>query len=674
MKEISLKNTLNPSQYEAVTTINGLLLVVAGAGTGKTRVIEYRVLNLILNGVKPSSILLLTFTRKAAREMLDRASCHNKLCGQVEGGTFHSFAYRIIKKYRQHLGFKGNINFLDEADSADILRLLAGKLGFLEHKLRFPKKDTLRDIISMSINRSQSVKEILDRDYPHFLDLSKDIEKLHKAYIDYKLSHAVVDYDDMLLYAKFLLEKEEILKEVSSKFNYIMVDEFQDTNKLQAEIVYLLGKTHHNVMAVGDDTQSIYSFRGAYYKNMFDFPKVFAKCKIVKLEHNYRSSQQILDVANAVIEAGGQKYTKVLFTMNKEGETPQLNFFKDAYQEADFIANKIKEFYDSGSELSSIGVLYRSNHHSLPLQLALSKMGMPFVVYGGLRFIETAHVKDVLSFLKIFQNRRDELAWNRILTLFDGIGPRTAEKIYRVIKNKPTLDSAFNEFLCDHKISQPLTRFLKLWHKINKDGLSISEKLIAIKDFYYPIMKKKFDDYHLRNDDLKALIQVSSEYRNIEEFLVDFVALEAPERSVVSVSRKKTDEKPVVLSTIHSAKGLEWKVVFVISLMEGCLPVSYSMEDAESIEEERRLFYVAVTRAKSKLFLSMHNQGQNGGIFSFNRLSRFVNEKKVLDRLSVDYSRLDSFDSNDNYSALRNIDVNEDESLVLKKLYDYFDY
>lgn len=671
---MNLKNTLNPSQYEAVTTIAGPLLVVAGAGTGKTRVIEYRVLNLILNGVKPSSILLLTFTRKAAKEMLDRASCHNKLCRQVEGGTFHSFAYRIIKKYRQHLGFKGNINFLDEADSADVLHLLAGKLGLLEHKVRFPKKDTLRNIISMSINRSQGVKEILDRDYPHFLDLSKDIERLHKAYIDYKLSHTVVDYDDMLLYSKFLLEKEEILKEVSSKFNYIMVDEFQDTNKLQAEIVYLLGRIHHNVMAVGDDTQSIYSFRGAYYKNMFDFPKVFAKCKIIKLEHNYRSSQQILDVANAVIEAGGQKYTKALFTMNKEGEMPQLNFFKDAYQEADFIADRIKRFYDDGSELSSIGVLYRSNHHSLPLQLALSKLGIPFMVYGGIRFIETAHVKDVLSFLKIFQNKRDELAWNRILMLFDGIGPRTAERIYRAIENSPSLELAFKEFLSDHKISQPLTRFLRLSRKISDKELSLSEKLSIIRDFYFPIMKNKFDDYHLRNDDLKALVQVSSEYRTTEEFLVDFVALEAPERSAVSISQKKIDEKPVVLSTIHSAKGLEWGSVFVISLMEGCLPVSYSMEDAESIEEERRLFYVAVTRAKSKLFLSMHNQGQNGGIFSFNRLSRFVNEKKVLDRLSVDYNRFEGVDSDENYSTLRNIDVNEDESMVLKRLYDHFDY
>jgi DNA helicase-2/ATP-dependent DNA helicase PcrA len=526
----------------------------------------------------------------------------------------------------------------------------------------------------MSINRSRDIKRILERDYPHFLDLRDNLEKLHKAYIDYKLKHCLIDYDDMLLYLKFLLEKEEILKEVSSRFNYIMVDEFQDTNKLQAQIIYLLAKLHRNVMAVGDDTQSIYSFRGAYYKNMFDFPKVFPKCKIIKLEHNYRSTQPILDIANSVIETGQEKYTKVLFTVNKQGERPELNFFKDAQGEADFIARKIKKFYDEGIRLSSLGVLYRSNYHSLPLQLALTRLDIPFVVYGGIRFIETAHVKDVLSFLKVRQNKYDELAWYRILMLLDGIGLRTAEKIYQNIINNPTLDSALAEFLSDYKISQPLNRFLRLLHKISNQRLGVGEVLNLVRNFYFPIMKKKFDDYHLRNDDLKALVQVSSEYKTVEDFLADFVALEAPERSTVSITQKKPDERPVVLSTIHSAKGLEWEVVFIISLMEGCLPVSYSMEDIETIEEERRLLYVAVTRAKSKLFLSMHNQGQNGGIFSFNRLSRFINEKNVLDKLSIDYNKFNDLNSEESFATLKNIDVNEDEAVVLKRLYDHFNY
>ena len=672
MRQLDTDKILNPAQQEAVNTLKGPLLVVAGAGTGKTRVIEYRVLNLIQSGINPSSILLLTFTRKAAREMLDRASCHNKLCQRVEGGTFHSFAYKVIKSYRNHLGFKNNITFLDEADSADALHLLATKLGLLDCKIRFPKKRTLKNIISMSINRSQNIKIILEKDYPHFLHFVNDLTKLHKGYIEYKVKQCVIDYDDMLLYLKFLLEKDEILQKISSRLTYIMVDEFQDTNKLQADIVYLLGKIHQNVMVVGDDTQSIYSFRGAYYKNMFDFPKRFPKCKILKLEHNYRSTQPILDVANATIEGEEQKYTKVLFTVKKEGVVPELNFFKDAYQEADFIASKIKQLYDQEIELSSIGVLYRSNHNSLPLQLALSKRDIPFVVYGGIRFIETAHVKDVLSFLKVLQNRQDELAWNRILMLLEGIGPRTAERIYQSIIKSKNLESAFKEYLQDKKISKELKRLLKLFEKIEKERLNIPDKLGSIKDFYVPIMKNKFDDYRIRGDDLKALIQISSEYNTIEDFLVDFVALESPERSMVGRSKRSVDEHPVVLSTIHSAKGLEWEAVFIISLIEGCLPVSYSIDDPESIEEERRLLYVAVTRARSRLFLSMHNQGQNGGIFSFNRLSRFINEKKVLDKLQIDYNKFEKSEGESNLAE--SIDVNQDDSVTLRRLYDYFEY
>lgn len=672
MKNLDFTKILNPSQCEVVNAIDGPLLVVAGAGTGKTRVIEYRVLNLILNGVAPSSILLLTFTRKAAREMLDRASRHNKLCQEVEGGTFHSFAYKVIKKYRKFIGFNNNVSFLDEADSADALHLLATKLGFLDKKLRFPKKSTLRNIISMSINRSQNIKQVLEKDYPHFLDLRNDLEKLHKAYIDYKIHRSLIDYDDMLLYLKFLLENEGILKKISSKYSHVMVDEFQDTNKLQAEIVYLLGKCHNNIMAVGDDTQSIYSFRGAYYKNMFDFPKRFPDCKILKLERNYRSTQPILDVANSVIAGEKKKYTKVLFTVNREGEVPELSFFKDAYKEADFIANKIKQLYDQGIELSCIGVLYRSNHNSLPLQLALSKLDIPFIVYGGMRFIETAHVKDVLSFMKVIHNKSDELAWNRILMLLEGIGPRTAERVFDKIENTHSLGMAFKEFLNDKKLGKGLSKLLKLFKRIDDKNIDIADQLRLIKDFYFPIMKTKFDDYHLRSEDLRALIQISSEYNSIEEFLVDFVALESPERSIVSSAQKKSDERPVVLSTIHSAKGLEWEAVFIISLIDGSLPVSYALEDEESLEEEKRLLYVAVTRAKSKLFLSMHNQGQEGGIFSFNRLSRFINEKQVLDKLYIDYKKFENL--YEDHDPIQEIDINQAESTTLRRIYDYFEY
>ncbi|MFC1753194.1 ATP-dependent helicase [Thermoproteota archaeon] len=674
MKKTNFKEILNPSQYEAVTALDGAYLVVAGAGTGKTRVIEYRVLNLVVNGVDPSSILLLTFTRKAARQMLERASGHNQACLGVDGGTFHSFACKIIKRYREHLGFTNAISFLDESDSQDALHLLATRMGFLDRKIRFPKKSTLRNIISMSINRSKKIKLILEEDYPHFLDLAKDIEKLHKSYIEYKVSRSVIDYDDMLIYLKFLLEKKEILESISSKFKYVMVDEFQDTNKLQADIVFLLGKVHGNVMVVGDDAQSIYSFRGAYYKNMFDFPKRFKKCKILKLEHNYRSTQPILDVANSLIERVSQQYTKVLFTVNKEGKQPELNFFKDAYGEADFVANKIKGINDEGLDFSSVSVLYRSNYIALQLQIVLSRMNIPFVVYGGVRFIETAHVKDVLSFIRILQNRNDEIAWNRILMMLEGVGPRTAERIFQSISRGQSWESIISEFASNKELGKRIKNLSKVLEGIKGKKIVLPEKLSLIKDYYHPIMKKKFDNYPVRSEDLRALIQISSEYKSIEDFLIDFVALEAPERSVSNIMKKEKSESPVILSTIHSAKGLEWDKVFVISLMDGCLPSSYSLEDEEALSEERRLLYVAITRAKSELFLSMHNQGQDGGIFSFNRLSRFINEKSVVDKLKIDYNKFKQEKSFNSFDRMPSIDINEDESVALKRLYEYFDY
>jgi len=307
------------------------------------------------------------------------------------------------------------------------------------------------------------------------------------------------------------------------------------------------------------------------------------------------------------------------------------------------------------------------------LQLALSKIDIPFIVYGGIRFIETAHVKDTLAFLKVVHNYYDELAWNRVLMLLEGIGPKTAEHIYGNIMNFPSVERAFAQYLADSKHKNDLKRLLKLYKEIQSDKIDVCDKLRLIREYYYPIMKRKFDNYHIRNDDLKALVQISSEYKDLEGFLIDFVALEPPEKSVASALQRKNEERPVVLSTIHSAKGLEWDTVFVINLMDGCLPSSYSLEDEDGLAEEQRLLYVAITRAKNRLFLSMHNQGRNGGIFSFNRLSRFVNEKKVLNKLEVNYHEFDEWQDRQ-HDEVDRIDVNEDESVALRRLYDYFDY
>jgi DNA helicase-2/ATP-dependent DNA helicase PcrA len=618
---------------------------VAGAGTGKTRVIEYRCLYMIHKGIPPENILLLTFTRKAAREMLGRASLHEAQCRKIEGGTFHSFAYRIIKKYKQVIGLNGNISFIDEADSADALHLLASRSGYLEDKLRFPKKDTLRSILSMSINRNQSLHEVLSRDYPHFLALAAKLGDLQKMYAEYKISRNMVDYDDMLIYLKFLLNDPEVNKNVSAQFRYCMVDEFQDTNKIQADIIYLLARDHHNCMAVGDDTQSIYSFRGAYYKNMFNFPKIFPDTKIVKLEYNYRSIQPILDVANAVIEGEKQKYSKVLFTTCAGIELPTLSYFKDPFTEADRVAAKIKEYHDEGVSLNKIGVLYRSNYLSLPVQLALSKLNIPFAVYGGMKFIETAHIKDVLSFLKVHHNPHDEIALARVLMLLEGIGPKTAEKVKEILakKDKAGTMEFLNTTIKSPSVRKGLSRLVELFSSLD-EAEELERKIKQVIQFYKPILKQKFDDYPVRQDDLKAFEEIAGTYISLEQFLVDFITLEPPERSKVSRGGKsaeggsacggKKDEHPVTLSTIHSAKGLEWEVVFIIALVDGGLPVSYALNDEESIEEERRLLYVAVTRAKKNLHLSMHNEGRNGGVSCFNRLSRFISEPRVMDKLT----------------------------------------
>jgi DNA helicase-2/ATP-dependent DNA helicase PcrA len=584
MKKIQIdeiRKVLNPSQWEAVATLDGPLLVVAGAGTGKTRVIEYRCLNMIAHGIAPEHILLLTFTRKAAREMLGRASVHDPQCRQIQGGTFHSFAYRLIRTYRKVLGLGDQISFIDEADSADALHLLAMRAGYLEDKSRFPKKDTLRSILSMGLNRHQTMAQVLARDYPHFGGLATKIEDLRRQYAEYKIARNLVDFDDMLVYLKFLLDDAEVNRKVASQFKYVMVDEFQDTNRLQWDIVSSLAQSHQNCMAVGDDTQSIYSFRGAYYKNMFDFPKRFSGTRIVRLERNYRSTQPILDVANAVIEGEKEKYSKVLQATCPGGDMPTLSYFKDAFDEAEAVARRIKDYHDEGIPLSSIGVLYRSNFVSLPFQLALSKRNIPFAVYGGMKFVETAHVKDILAFLKFHHNPQDEISLARVLMLTDGIGPKTAEKIKELIvfASKNGRTAAWEKDL-EVAIKSPgvrlgVQKLADLFISLGRSA-DVEAKVRKVNHFYGPILKTKFDDYNMREEDLKAFLEIASGYTSLEQFLVDFVTIEPPEKSLIEMRAQPEDEPPMTLSTVHSAKGLEWEVVFIVSVVDGSIPVSYA--------------------------------------------------------------------------------------------------
>ncbi len=675
---IDIKGQLNPSQYVAVTTTKGPVLVIAGAGSGKTRVIEYRVLHLVQNRISPNSILLLTFTRRAAREMISRAAKHDPKCRNIEGGTFHSFGYRILKRYAKAIGFPDSFSVLDEGDAEEAIHRCCNKLGLFKREKRFPRKDTLRNIVSISVNKNVSLEDVIKKEYPHFLEYAGDIRAIMKKYIEYKIDSDYLDYDDLLVYLKFLLENQDIRDRLSQKYQFIMVDEYQDTNRLQGDITYLLGGSHRNVMVVGDDAQSIYGFRGASHENIMKFPEQFPECKIIKLEQNYRSTQSILDVGNSVLENMKNKYSKCLVSAGRHGGIkPQLVFFKDAYEEAEWVAGRIKELRDEGILLGHQGVLFRSSYLSIPLQAELSKRNIPYLMFGGLKFYETAHVKDAMAHLKVIANPKDELAWNRVLMLIEGIGPKTCEQILEEVLACPSFNEVISRVFQvygrkGYRYSGGIAKLKGALAAAYPEKLNVGEKFAAILGYYEPILKDKFDDWHLRNNDLETLRQISMRYRSLEELLWDF-AVEPPEKGVWKVDPSvPEEERPLTLSTIHSAKGLEWEVVFLIGLMDGILPVSFALNCEEDIEEEHRLFYVGITRAKNYLYLLLHHEGTKGGINQFNKISRFVDAPNILSNLEQSGIAPPKMDEIAARGELEGVVPIYDKKSLLRKVMDIF--
>ncbi|MBU1912629.1 MAG: ATP-dependent helicase [Candidatus Omnitrophica bacterium] len=623
---IDLKKHLNSSQFLAATTIDGPVLVIAGAGSGKTRVIEYRVLNLVQNGAEPASILLLTFTRNASRVMLSRAAAHNPRCSAVEGGTFHSFAYKVLKHHGKALGFTNSFSILDEADAIDAVGKCSGNINISERDRKFLRKNTIRSIISMSINKHSSVEDIIEKEYPHLAEYSEYIKNVKSKYVKYKTEKNYLDYDDMLVYLKKLLEDDAIRKAVASKYKYIMVDEYQDTNRLQGDISYLLAKAHKNIMVVGDDAQSIYGFRGATHKNIMDFPVMFPGCVIIKLEENYRSTQPILDAANSVLSEMASKYDKRLVSgLSHRGARPQMWFFGDAYEEAEWIADKMIELKHSGIPLDRQCVLFRSSYISIALQAELNKKGISYNLMGGMRFYESAHVKDVVAHLKIMANPKDELSWHRALELIEGIGPKTSEKILKDISA-----GDLSKYEKGFKYSHGIQRFKLLIESLSDAKAGVGEKFEAAFDYYSPLMKTKFDDWNTRVNDLETLKKIAHRYDSLQDLLSDF-AIELPDSH--TGHQQAEHKKQPTLSTIHSAKGMEWEAVFLIGLIDGVFPVSFSLGDDESIEEERRLFYVGLTRAKSHLFITFHHENNRGPMNQFNKISRFIDNSSIMSRL-----------------------------------------
>jgi DNA helicase II / ATP-dependent DNA helicase PcrA len=640
--KIDYKNCLNKEQYEAVTYIDGPALVIAGAGTGKTRTIIYRVAYLIENSIEPSDILLLTFTRKASREMLRRAASllDDGRCEKVSGGTFHSFASGVLRRYANLIKYDNSFTILDGSDSEDVISLLRGQVKLDAEKKRFPQKGTLRDIFSKCINTVQKVEDILAKEYPFYLEQFEKINELFLSYNLYKRRYNMMDYDDLLLNLLLLLKENRKVKDtIQSKYKYIMIDEYQDTNKLQAEIIRFIGDKRNNVFAVGDDSQSIYSFRGANFKNIMDFPNLFKNAKIIKLEQNYRSTQQILTVTNEIIENAAEKYSKNLFTDRTSNEKPWIVVAESEEFQSKFIAQKILELREEGIELKEIAVLFRSSFHSFDLEIELSKSNIPFVKFGGFRFIETAHVKDIIAYLRVINNPKDVVSWNRILLLIEGIGPRTAEKIiFDIENNKLRIDvvSTFDKY---GKLGSKVLNLLLMLNNIFNPKMDIPSKIQNILTYYEPLFKAKYDDFSKRRKDIEIFQTIAERYKKIDDMLLD-LALEPPTESVTEIDPENKEDEFVTLSTIHSAKGLEWKVVFVISALDGRFPSGRTIENIDDLEEERRLMYVACTRAKDMLFITYPTNiyDRESGIILM-KPSRFISD---ITKDSIEYFSVDS--------------------------------
>jgi len=640
-RSIDYQKELNSAQLEAVRSTEGPYLVIAGAGSGKTRVLVHRTAYLVERSVRPEEILLLTFTRRASQEMLKRASLIlDERCERVSGGTFHSFANMVLRRYANVVGISRDFAILDRSDAEDTVNLIRTKLGFSKTKSRFPRKDALLDILSKSVNKSEPLEKIINGEYSQFAEWLNEIKKIAREYIDYKHSKSILDYDDLLVYLKRLLSGHEDTRlSLSARYRYIMVDEYQDTNKLQSEIVYLLTAENKNIMVVGDDSQSIYSFRGANFRNIIDFPKIFKGTKVITLEENYRSTQPILNLANRIIESSEEGFQKRLYTNKSSSVLPVYIELRDEHRQSEYIVEKILSLREEGVELADIAVLFRSSWHSNDLEIELAGCNIPFAKYGGQKFIEAAHIKDVLSYIRVIYNIADQVSWFRLLLLLPKIGPKTAELVIEEIISQGKgfgIDTSSKLFTKN----PVLVTLIELFRKIDVKIQLPYQILELCMEYYQPWLKDKYDDADKRLNDLNSLFRIAERYDSLEQFLSD-MALDPPEKNIARTGFHDKDEPKVSLSTIHSAKGLEWHTVFIIYLAEGHLPNYRSLEDSSAIEEERRLFYVAATRARENLFLlkprvdrSSRNYSSGAGPV-FTQASRFLEESDILDKYAA---------------------------------------
>lgn len=618
---------LNPQQLAAVACTQGPLLALAGAGSGKTRTLVHRLSYLLDLGVKPGRILLLTFTRRAALEMLERAQLLNpqRSAHQVMGGTFHSFCAYLLRRLAPLVQLSPQFTIIDTVDSADVIDLIVQELKLRGKDRAFPRKNKIQDIISRSRNSQKSLEQTLAEQYPDLLEAYlAPLQLIAKTYAAYKRGNHMMDYDDLIEFTRDQLrDNPPFARKARSLFDYIMVDEYQDTNLIQKDLADYLAAEHRNIMVVGDDAQSIYGFRGANYENILRFPQTWQDCHVVRLEENYRSTQPLLDFSNGILSHNTLGFPKRLFSQRKSGDLPQVTKVYSTEDEAVHIAEHILQAAEQ-VPFHEMAVLYRSGFHSNFLQAELIKRNIPFVVYGGIRFTERRHIKDLVAYLRLLLNPFDAIAWHRLLQLLPGIGRVTARRIIEHIRQE---GGQLRPQALGNKKFVPALQELATALQHAKQLEVPAAQLQALRNHYQPLLKGVESDWLQRLPDLEILLKLADKYEKLEKFLTDF-ALDPPSQQFQDQSTPVVSplhEKPLVLSTVHSAKGLEWKHVYVMHLLDGLFPSNRSLKEAEALEEERRLFYVAASRAKDQLFLSLPSYYASYNDF-FTQPSRFLGE------------------------------------------------
>ncbi len=604
---------LNPEQLQVVQNGDGPCLVLAGAGSGKTRVITYRVTYLLEKGINPNNILLVTFTNKAAAEINKRIATLTGLPHLPWSGTFHHVAYRVLKIYAPLLGYKNNFSVLDTDDSESIIKMSLKNIKTAEKK--FPSAKVLLSIISFSKNAEILIDDVLETKYPSWWNMADDIKKVASEYEVRKKQANAMDFDDLLINFSVLLNNPDARQKYAEQFHYILVDEYQDTNKIQASILKKLSFIHKNILAVGDDAQSIYSFRAAEIKNILHFDESYSNAKIFKLETNYRSVDPILELANDVIANNKKQYHKKLHSFLGKGELPVIHPHFDQTSEAQYVVQKIQEALAAGTPASEIAVLFRASHHSQMLELELTKAGINYDYRGGVRFFERAHIKDVLSYLRIINNKDDAAAWLRVLLHEEGIGPAAAQKIITAVRDVDSIQNiaALGGQILGGKALQGWKNFTEIFHKISGEKTAASIIQALLNSVYRDYLESEHVDSKDRIEDIKQLAIFAERFTDLATFLAESSLQEsfALKNTVSEPKTPHTDR--VVLSTIHQAKGLEWKIVFLINLCSGAFPSERALKEPQGIEEERRLFYVAITRAKQQLYLTYPMAGGNFG-------------------------------------------------------------